>query len=310
MKHIQEIWDSLKTVHPGKVALACAADRPVLEAARRAHEQGIADFILIDDTVKLRALAADMDLNLTDYELIHEPDPATAARLAAGMVHDGEAEVVMKGLLESAVFLKACLDREHGLRKPDSMISAIAVIESPKYEKLMFLTDLAFTPVPDLEAKKKILQNAVAVAQRFGVETPKVACLAPAEKVNPKIPATQDAADLAAAAATGQLGNCLVAGPISMDLAVSREAAIHKWYANPVAGDADILLAPDITVGNVLYKTLSCLSDIRTGGVMAGAAAPIVFCSRSDSAETKVNTIAFAMYLSQFERGAGAPVQP
>lgn len=298
MKKISEIWAQIEEARLKKIVVACAADEPVLEACVRATGQRLARFILIDDEVKIRQMLAKYGVNQDDFEIIHESDEMKAGLKAVQLVSEGKADIVMKGLMGSATFLKACLNKDIGICEKNSTLSAIAVVESPKVDRLLFITDLGITPNPDYETKRKILENAVGVARKFGIEEPKVACLSGSEIVNPRIASSADGAALEAANKNGEIKNCVVAGPISFDLAMSEEAARHKKYQNPVGGHADILLVPSVDTGNVLYKSITFFSEITTGGVMCGAKAPIVFCSRSDSAETKLNTIAMAVYLA------------
>ena len=299
MKTISELYDAIASMPPRTVAVAQPADSEVMSSIKQAYEMGLARFILVGDPEKIRKTAEGIGLSLVDFVIEEALTEQEIAEAAVRAVHEGRADAVMKGLIKSSIFLKAVLNREFGLRKSGSIISAIAVVESDYYHKLLFLSDIAFSPIPDLETKKAILRNVVETAHSFGIDTPKVACISASEDVNPKIPASAEARMLREANERGEITGCIVEGPISVDLSVSAESAKHKGFVSPVAGDADILLMPDITTGNGIYKTMSCLSRIRTGGVMAGASAPIIFCSRSDTAETKRNTIAFAVYLSQ-----------
>lgn len=299
MKSISEVYDAIKAMPPKTIAVAQPADSEVLSSVKHAYEMGLARFILIGNKEKIEKTAEEIGLALDEFEIMDLDEEPEIAAAAVKCVHEGRADAVMKGLIHSATFLKAVLNKEFGLRKSGSIISAIAVVESEQYHKLLFLSDIAFSPIPDLDTKKAILNNVVDVAHRFGIPEPKVACISSSEDVNPKIPSSAEARQLRDAWENGEITGCVVEGPISVDLAVSEESAKHKGFVSPVAGDADILLMPDISTGNGIYKTMSCLSHIVTGGVMAGAAAPIIFCSRSDTAETKCNTIAFAIYLSQ-----------
>jgi phosphate butyryltransferase len=194
----------------------------------------------------------------------------------------------------TSTFLKAVLDKEVGLRT-GRLLSHVAVIESPGYHKLLFLTDGGMCVKPDLAAKVDIVNNAVDVARKLGIETPKVALLAAVEVLNPEMPETADAAELSKMAERGQIKNCLVDGPLAIDLAVSAEAAQHKKVRSAVAGDADIMVVPEIVCGNVLAKGLIYLGNARAAGLIAGAAKPVVMLSRSDSKEQKLNSIALGV---------------
>lgn len=295
---INEIYQRIKEGPPKKVAVAQAADANVLRAVSEAYKEGYIEAALIGDVNQIRKIAEAETIDLSPFELIDVPDERDAASMAVRMVHDRHADIVMKGLIASSVFLKEVLNKEYGLRKDNTVISAIAVVELAQLKRLVFLTDLGITPLPDLDTKVKLLKNAVEITQKFGIQRPKAAALSAAENLNASIVSSYDGAELERMNKEGLINNCTVAGPISFDLAMSEEAAQEKSYDNPVAGKADILLVPSIEVGNVLYKALMLFADMRTGGIIAGTSAPVVFCSRADSAETKKNTLAMAVYLS------------
>ncbi|HSL93909.1 MAG TPA: bifunctional enoyl-CoA hydratase/phosphate acetyltransferase, partial [Bacillota bacterium] len=220
-----------------------------------------------------------------------------AAKAAVKLVKDGKAQMLMKGLVGTADILRAVLDRENGLRT-DKILSHVAILEVPAYHKLLFMTDGGQNIAPDLAQKKEITQNAVDMARALGNPRPKVAALAALELVNPKMPATVDARALMEMAQSGELENCIVEGPIAFDGAISAEAAAHKGMKSEVAGDVDVLVVPFIEVGNVLYKSLVYLANTRVAGLIAGASAPIVLTSRSDSHEAKLLSIAAASVIA------------
>jgi phosphate butyryltransferase len=206
--------------------------------------------------------------------------------------------MLMKGLVETAVLLKAVLDKETGLNT-GRLVSHVAVMEVPSYHKLLFVTDAAINIAPDLDAKLDIVANAVIAARALGIARPKVAMLAAVEKINAaKMPCTVDAALVAQMNRRGQVRDCIVDGPLALDNAVSAESARIKGIESEVAGDADILVAPDIEAGNILYKCLMDLGGARGAGILMGASKPIVLTSRADSAQTKLASIAFAALAS------------
>lgn len=276
-----------------KVAVAVAQDEPVLEAIREAKEMGIADAILIGDKVKIETAAEAAGLNINQVEIINEPDNAKAAKTAVELVSSGRADMVMKGLIDTATFLKAVLDKEKGLRT-GRVLSHVAVFDVPTLERIILITDAAMNIAPDLMTKKQILENAVSVAKGIGIEKPRVAVIAAVEVVNPDMQPTLDAAVLSKMNDRGQIKGCMVDGPFAIDNALSEEAARHKGINSPVAGKADIILVPDIETGNVMYKTLTYTSNAKNGGIIAGAAAPIILTSRADSHESKMYSIALA----------------
>lgn len=298
MNSIKEVYDFLGGVEPKRLAVAAAADEIVLSAVIEAWKKGIALPVLVGDEGDIRRIVGEHRLDIGGLEVVGAETDEEAARVAAEMVSRGEADILMKGLLPTGTFLKAVLSKDLNLKAPDRLISTIAMVESKKLGRILYITDPGLIPAPTLEEKAGMLRNAVEAARMFGLETPKVAALCGSETVNEKIPATVDAAKLEEMNRNGEITDCVVAGPISLDLAVSEESAAHKGYSHPVAGKADILLCPDIEAANILYKSLSYFADIETGGVMAGTARPVVFMSRTDTPQTKTNTIAFAAYLS------------
>ncbi len=291
---IQGVYEAIKNESPKRVVLAQAVDSHALPALIEASREGYAIPILVGSPSQIRNLAENMDLDLSGAEIVEAREGEEAVK-AVELIKEGRADVIMKGLMESAPFLKAVLK---GIKKEGSVVSAIALVELKKIHRFCFITDLAINPRPSLETKESILVNTADIVRKFGYERPKIAVLSAAETLNPKMRSSRDAAELAKNAAEGKYGNCVVAGPISLDIALSDEAARQKNYSNEVAGNADVLLVPDIETGNSFYKGLMLFADIETGGIIAGTTAPVVFCSRADSAETKKNTLALAIYLA------------
>ena len=294
-KSFDDILSKLKTAEVKKMSVAVAQDTHVLEAVKVARERGIVIPILVGDLDLIREKADEIGMDLEGYEIIDEKDTVAAARRAVSLVHDGKADIYMKGALETKDFLKSVLDKEVGLRtgKP---LSHVCVFEIPGIDRLLFLTDVAFMPYPTLEDKKVIIEYTVDVAKACGVECPKVAPLAAVEVVNPKMPVTVEAAELTRMNEEGEITGCIVDGPLSMDLAIDPEAAQHKAGAldRKIVGDADILLFPDIHAGNLVYKTIVRLATVKNGNILTGTKAPVILTSRSDSVEVKVNSIALA----------------
>jgi phosphate butyryltransferase len=293
VKNFDEVLDKVKSGKMKKVAVAVAQDEPVLEAIKAAKEQGIADAILVGDTEEIKKVAEMVGMDLAGIEIIHEQDATKAALIAVEQVTKGKADMVMKGLVDTAAFLRAVLNKEIGLRT-GRLMSHVGVFEIPGYDRLIFMTDAAFNMYPDLKAKIDILNNAVQVAKAVGVEVPKVAVICAVEVVNPEMPATIDAATLSKMNERGQIKGCIVDGPLALDNALSEEAAKHKKISGPVAGKADIMLLPNIEAGNVMYKTLTYTTKSRNGGILVGTSAPVILTSRADSFETKLNSIALA----------------
>ncbi len=282
-----------------KVAVAVAEDEPVLEAIKAAKEQGIADAILVGDEAKIKEVADKLNMDLSGYEVINEPDHIQASLKAVSLVHNGQADMYMKGLIDTKSFLKSVLDKEVGLRtgKP---LSHVAVFEVKGVDHLLFLTDVAFMTYPTLEDKKAIIENTVSVCHACGIPNPKVAPIAAVEVVNPKMPCTVEAEALTKMNEDGEITGCIVDGPLSMDMAIDKEAAAHKGgTGRKIAGDADVLLFPDIHAGNLVYKTLTHLCEVKNGCILTGTAAPVILTSRSDTFETKMNSIALAAVVAE-----------
>jgi len=299
-KSFDDILAKLKTASTKKMSVAVAQDTHVLEAVKIAKERGIVDSILVGDKELIEEKAKEVGMNLSDYEIIDVKDTIEAARTAVSLVSSGKADIYMKGALESKDFLKSVLDKEVGLRT-GRPLSHVCVFEIPGIDRLLFLTDVAFMPYPTLEDKKVIIEYTVDVARACGVECPKVAPLAAVEVVNPKMPVTVEAAELTRLNEEGEIKNCIVDGPLSMDLAIDPEAAQHKAGAldRKIVGDADILLFPDIHAGNLTYKTIVRLATVKNGNILTGTKAPVILTSRSDSVEVKVNSIALAAVVAE-----------
>ena len=280
-----------------KVSVSNAQDEPVLQAVKAAKEQNIATAILVGDEAKIREIAASIDMDLTDFEIINEPDTEAAALEAVELVHNGKADILLKGLLETKTFLKSVLNKEVGLRT-GKMLSHVCVFEIEGINRLLFFTDVAFNTYPTLADKVNIINNAVEVAHACGIECPKVAPLCAVETVNPKMQPTVDADNLTKMYEGGDFKGCQIYGPLSMDLAIDPEAAVHKGVTNPVAGHADILLFPNIDAGNITYKILVRTAKVKIGNVLVGTSAPVVLTSRSDDFQTKLNSIALATVIA------------
>lgn len=229
---------------------------------------------------------------------IQRDDDAAAAAEAVAAVRSGEAQLLMKGLLQTPTIMKAVLNRDTGLRTGRALSHACA-FEIPGWHKLVFITDIALNVAPDVTRKADIIRNQVAMAQALGVKRPKVAALAAIENVNPDMPATLDARALQEMAERGELGDCDVQGPLALDLAVSPESGQIKKVTGPVVGDADILLVPDIEAGNILFKGLVYFAKARPAGIIMGAKCPIVLLSRADSADSKLMSIALAVLTAE-----------
>ena len=296
-----DIISKVNTFPTKTVAVACAEDSAVLEAIKAAKEKNIANAILVGDADKIRSIAKDINMDLAGYEIIDKKETMEAALTAVKLVHEGKADIYMKGLIDSKSFLKGLLDKEVGLRNPEvPTLSHVCVFEIKGYDHLFFLTDVAFLPYPTLEQKVDIINNTVKVCEACGIYNPKVAPLATVEVVNPKMPCTVEAGELTAMCERGEIKGCIVDGPLSMDLAIDPEAAKHKGATDrKIQGDADILLFPDIHAGNLVYKTLVHTTEVKNGCILTGTIAPAILTSRSDTFEVKLNSIALAAVVAE-----------
>ena len=289
--------------HPvRKVAVAVAQDDSVIEAVDEARRRNIAEAVLVGDERAIRETAGSAGVSLEGVPVLNEPDPIRAIAKAVTMVSSGEADILMKGYVHTDDFLRGVLNKQYGLRT-GSIMSHVFVAEMRESDRLIFVTDGAMNIAPDLEQKAAILLNAVHLANLFGVMNPKVAALAAVELVNPAMPATVDAASLAKMADRGQyVPSCVVDGPFALDNAISLAAAQHKKITGPVAGQADILLVPDVEAGNMLAKSLVYFGHNRLVGLLVGAKAPVVLTSRADTKESKLLSIAGAVLMVNMKR--------
>lgn len=297
IKAFDEIVKHAKEKGPKTLAVAVAQDAEVLNALNSAKELGIADAILVGDKEEIEKAGASCGVDIAKFAIIDEKDKVEACRKAVSLISEGKADIVMKGLVDTAIILKAVLAEEAGLRT-GNVLSHVAIFEVNGYDRLFIVTDAAMNIAPNLEQKKQIIENAVKVAHAMGNMEPKVAVLAAVEKVNPKMQATLDADALVKMNKNGEIRGCLIGGPFALDNAVSIEAAKHKGIDHPVAGKADILMVPQIEAGNMLYKSMVFFARAHNAGIIVGAKVPIVLTSRADSDIAKLNSIAIGVLLA------------
>lgn len=300
VKSMNEIIEYAKRQGRRKLAVAVAQDEDVLISVHQAYMMGLIDVCLVGDKEKIFEISDRLQIDISDFEIIKEADEIKAAKAAVELAGSGSVDMLMKGIIKTADLLRIVLDRGSGLRT-DRLLSHISAIEVENYHKLLFITDGGLNIAPDVKQKAEIIQNAVYVANSLGIERPKVAVLASVEVVNPVMQATLDAAVLSKMADRGQIKNCIIDGPLAMDNAVSLEAARHKGIVSDVAGDADILVAPDIESGNTIQKALVFLGKAKSCGIIAGARVPLVVTSRADNYEAKLYSIALASIVSSLK---------
>ncbi|HBT51804.1 MAG TPA: phosphate butyryltransferase [Petrotoga sp.] len=298
IESIKQIIELVKNEHRSKtIAVAAAEDEVVLKAVQKAKEIDLCNFILFGDKLKIQQISEEIGLDTTNIEIRDASTPLEAAKGAIQAVANGEADLPMKGKLNTSEILSEYLKDEYGLKTGKTM-NLVCIFEIPRYHKLLIISDAGMVIAPTLEQKVDIINNAVSVAHKLGIETPKVAVIGALEKVNPKMPVTVEAAILTQMYLRGQIKGCIVDGPFAMDNAISKEAAIHKGIKSDVAGDADILIMPDIEAGNILYKTLVYFADAKLASSIVGGKKPVVLTSRADSDESKLNAIAFSILMS------------
>jgi len=298
IKSFEEVLALAGANETQRIAVAVAQDKPVLLAVKDACEKGIVTAILVGDKDKINQIATEIAFDLNNVEIIDQKDNKKAAQKAVELVSTHKADIVMKGLIDTANFLRAVLNKETGLRT-GKLMSHVGVFEVSGYNRLLFLTDAAFNMYPELNDKVDIIKNAVLVAHALGIKIPKVAPICAVEVVNSHMPATLDASILSKMSDRGQIKGCIIDGPLALDNALSEEAAQHKGVGGPVAGKADIFLMPNIECGNIMYKTLSYAAKAKLGAILVGTSAPVVLTSRSDSHETKLNSIALAALVAR-----------
>lgn len=276
-----------------RLVLAAAQDPFSLNAVIKAYNDQIIEPILIGRKSEIVAVSRDFGYDTANLTIIDEPDMEKAIELSVKMVSNNEADVLMKGKVGTSSLLKAVLNKEWGLRT-GNLLSHFALFEVKTYHKLIAVADVAMNIAPNLQDKIAIVDNSVSCLNRLGITMPKVAVLGAVEMVNENMEATLHAALLSKMNQRDQIKNCIIDGPLAFDNAVSFESARHKGIMSDVAGDTDLLLMPDIEVGNVLYKSLVFFAKAKVAGVILGARSPIVLTSRSDSEEAKYYSIILA----------------
>lgn len=298
LKDFKELLQKAQAAPPRRVSVAVAEDEAVLTAVRTAAELGFVKPLLVGDGDKIGAIAG--KIGFTGYELIHRADPAEAVETAVRAVREGRADVLMKGLVNTSVYMRGILNREWGLRT-GRLLSLLAVYELPQYHKLLYCSDSGVNVAPGLEQKRDILVNALLVMKNLGLTCPKTALLTANEMVDPKVQATVDAAALVEMARKGELPPCVAEGPIAFDVAFDAHAAAHKGIDSRIAGDVDLLIFPNIEAGNILGKSWLQFNGAKWAGIILGASAPAVLGSRSDTPEIKINSIAMACLAAEHQ---------
>lgn len=302
IKRLDELLKAAKQGKTMRLVVAAAQDEDVLSAICKAAEEDLIEPILVGDKSEIHQIAEREKLNIKKYEIIDVVDLTEAAKVSVKLVSEGKGDFLMKGLIDTSILLKAVLDKEIGLRT-DRLLSHVMIYEVPHYHKLIFLTDGGMNIEPSFEEKVKIAENAIDACKALGNEVVKVAALAAKEKVSEKMPTTVDARKLQELCKEGAFGEgVILEGPLALDLAVSKEAAVVKKFESEIAGDVDILLVPTIEVGNGVGKTLTYLAGAESAGIIMGAKVPVVLVSRADSYEAKLNSIALGSVIASYKK--------
>jgi phosphate acetyltransferase len=295
------LLESCRGLAPIPTAVAYPCEETALAGAIDAAAKGLIVPILVGPAATIREIAKDHGIDLDGVEIVDVEDSHDSAKKAVELVRTGKAELLMKGSLHSDEILGAVVAKEGGLRT-GRRLSHVFIMDVPTYHKVLIVTDGAINIAPDLEAKADICQNAIDLARSLGVDRPKVAILAAVETVNSKMPATIDAAALCKMADRGQIRGGLVDGPLAFDNAISRDAAKTKGIESEVAGDPDILLAPDLEAGNMIAKQLSFLANADSAGLVLGARVPVILTSRADSVRSRIASCAVAVRAAHARR--------
>ncbi len=300
LKTFDEVIEKACHHGPKRLSVAVAQAEDVMTAVEQARERGLINGILVGDKEETISVCKNLKINPNDYEIIDKKDRTEAARTAVSLVSKNKADLLMKGMLGTARILQALLDKENGLRT-ERLLSHAYVLKLKNYHRLLTVTDGAMNIAPNLEQKAQIVRNVIDFCHSLEIEIPKIAVLAAIELVNPNMQATIDAACLSKMVERGQITGGVVDGPLAFDNAISKKAALHKGIQSSVSGEVDAVLVPEIESGNIFAKGLVYLANAEPAGVLLGTAAPVVLVSRSDSAISKVRSIALGILMSAYQ---------
>ena len=291
---LEEIIQTVQGQPRKKLAVAYAQDSHTLEAVGAAVDMGIVEAILVGDRDEIERVCMADEIDPEKFSVIDQKSDVACVATAVKMIHDGMADILMKGLVSTDKYMRGILDKEFGLLPPKGVLSHVAVLELPMYHKLLLVSDVAVIPYPDLDQKVRITRYLIEAARALGVQKPKVAVVAPSEQMLPKIQSAVDAAILSKMGDRGQFGNALIDGPLAVDVALVKEVAQTKGLSSPVAGDADCLLFPTLDAANAFFKAANQLCRAPLAGMGVGTKCPCVLTSRGDSPASKLYSIAMA----------------
>ena len=294
IRKLKELVEVVKGKPIQKIAVANGHDPHTIRATFKAAKENLVDVTLVGDRNRVERLCSEFNLDTSVFEIIDCCNVKEAGRIARDLVKKGDVGILMKGLMSSDVYMKLILDKKEGLLPEGNILSHVTVLEVPSYSKLLFVSDVAVLPKPDLMQKVQMLNYCIEVAHAFGISEPKAAIIAATEKVTAKMPATLDGATIAKMAARGQIKGVVVDGPLALDIAVDKEACEIKGFKSPVGGEADILIFPNIETGNVFFKSLTKFAGSSLAGMVVGTIAPCILTSRADSEDSKFYSVAMA----------------
>ncbi len=298
IKELDQLFDILKEKEKKRLVAMYANDSHTIEAVGEAVELGLVAGILVGDKNKIIQECKNLGIDPSKFNIIDEPNELRAANKSVQMIHDGEGDLIMKGLISTDKYMRAILNKENGLLPPGGILTHISVLKPGGYHKMLVVGDVAIIPNPELKEKIAIAKYLIKTSKALGVEKPKLAVLAATELVLPKMQACMDAAILSKMGDRGQIPGAMIEGPMALDVAVDRESAEIKKISSPVAGDVDCLLFPNIESGNIFYKFHTKLSGGDLGAIVAGAKVPAILSSRGDSVKTKLYSIALAALMA------------
>lgn len=302
-ERLKRLIERAKAGAPVRTGVVHPVNKLSLEGVAGAMEHNLITPVLVGPVEKIKSAAADAEFDLSTIDIIDAPHSHAAAATAVGLARDGKIDALMKGALHTDEIMSEVVSAEHGIRT-ERRISHVYVMDTPAYDKLLFITDAAINIFPDLNDKRDIVQNAIDLARALGVETPKTAVLSAVETIYPKLQSTLDAAALCKMADRGQITGGVIEGPLAFDNAISPAAAEAKGLSSPVAGQADILVVPDLEAGNMLAKELDYLAGAVAAGIVMGARVPIILTSRAEGKLPRVAASAVAKLFSNHRSGA------
>ena len=294
VKRLKDLLAMVKAETTPRVAVAAGQDPETISAIVRAVREDVVKAMLVGDEKAILRVAEERDVDPSVFEIVHVGDETTAAVEAVRLVHEGKADMLMKGLVKTATYMKAILDKEHGLLPKGGLLSHVALMEIPAYPKLLVVSDAAIIPEPDLDQKIQILKYAIEVAHAIGIATPKAALVSATETISFKVQSSVDAAVITAMTQRKQIKGAVVDGPLALDVSLSREHCMIKGLESPINGEADILLFPNIETANTFYKCATLLAQGTAASVVVGTNAPVVLTSRADDDDSKFYSIVLA----------------